>query len=339
MTVRVPAVLAMRPDVAEAAFPAAVRRRLDAVAEVDHALVVTDFGDPRAAAALARAEVLISSWGCPLVDKAVLDAAPRLRAVIHAAGTVKHHLGPEFWRRGLAASSAAEANAYPVAQFTMSVILLAGKRALHMAHRYSQGTYKGGGTSLDFGNVDRTVGVIGASRVGRLMLPLLVREGFRVLLADPTLSRDDVAGLVPAPYSVELVPLDELLTRSDVVTVHAPELPETYRMLDDRRLSLLRDGAILVNTARGSLIDTEALLRHCAAGRIDAFLDVTDPEPLPAGHPLFALPNVLVTPHLAGAMGTEVARLGEFAVAEVERFAAGLPLAGAVRAGDLARIA
>ncbi|WP_323747400.1 NAD(P)-dependent oxidoreductase [Catenulispora rubra] len=81
-------------------------------------------------------------------------------------------------------------------------------------------------------------------------------------------------------------------------------------------------------------------MRHCAAGRIDAFLDVTDPdEPLPPTHPLFLLPNVVVTPHLAGAMGTEVALLGAYAVADVERYVAGLPLLGAVREDDLARIA
>lgn len=145
---------------------------------------------------------------------------------------------------------------------------------------------------------------------------------------------------MPAPWSVELVELDELLRRSDVVTLHAPSLPETYHLLHDRRLALMRDGSVLVNTARGALIDTEALVRHCATGRIDAFLDVTDPdEPLPPTHPLFLLPNVVVTPHLAGAMGTEVALLGAHAVADVERYAAGLPLLGAVREDDLARIA
>jgi phosphoglycerate dehydrogenase-like enzyme len=165
---------------------------------------------------------------------------------------------------------------------------------------------------------------------------MLVANGFRVLLTDPTLTPEDARAMTP---SVELVELDELLTRSDVVSVHAPSLPETHHLLDDRRLSLMRDGAVLVNTARGALIDTDALTRHCASGRIDAFLDVTDPEPLPVGHPLFALPNVLVTPHLAGAMGTEVAVLGEFAVAEVERLVRGLPLVGGVQADDLARIA
>ena len=340
MAGRAAALLAMRPDVADAAFPAALRKRLDAVVEIDHSLVATDFADPRARRALASAQVLLTGWGCPPLDAEVLDAAPHLRAVIHAAGSVKHHLGPDFWARGILASSAADANAHPVAQFTLSVILLAGKRTFAMARQYAAGGYKSSPTSPRFGNVGRTVGVVGASRIGRLVLPMLAREGFEVLLADPTLSAAEAAALVPAPWSVELVGLDDLLRRSDVVTLHAPSLPETRHLLDDRRLGLLRDGSTVVNTARGALIDTEALVRHCAAGRLDAFLDVTDPdEPLPPAHPLFRLPNVVVTPHLAGAMGTEVALLGAYAVAEAERFVAGLPLRGAVREDDLARIA
>lgn len=339
MAGRAAAVLAMRPDVAESAFPAAARARLDALVTVDHDLVVTDFAEPRSRAALAGAEILLTGWGCPPLSSEVLDAAPKLRAVIHAAGSVKHHLGPDFWARGILASSAADANAYPVAQFTLSVILLSGKRTFEMARQYADGAFKAVATSPRFGNVGRTVGVIGASRIGRLVLPMLAREGFQVLLADPTLTPAVAAALVPAPGSVELVELEDLLRRSDVVTVHAPSLPETHHLLDDTRLALMRDGSVLVNTARGALVDTDALVRHCASGRIDAVLDVTDPEPLPSGHPLFLLPNVVVTPHLAGAMGTEVADLGAFAVTEVERYLGGLPLLGAVREDDLARIA
>ncbi|GAA1951836.1 hydroxyacid dehydrogenase [Catenulispora subtropica] len=339
MAGRVAAVLAMRPDVADAAFPAASRARLDALVALDPGPVLTDFGTPRAREALAGAEVLLTGWGCPVLDAGVLDTAPRLRAVIHAAGSVKHHLGPDFWARGILASSAADANAYPVAQFTLSVILLSGKRTFEMARHYAEGGFKDAATSPRFGNAGRTVGVIGASRIGRLVVPMLAREGFRVLVSDPTLTAADAAALVPAPWSVEVVGLDELLRRSDVVTVHAPSLPETHHLLDDARLALMRDGSVLVNTARGALVDTDALARHCAAGRIDAFLDVTDPEPLPPGHPLFLLPNVVVTPHLAGAMGSEVAGLGDFAIGEVERYVRGLPLRGAVREDDLARIA
>lgn len=334
---RLTAVIAMEPEVAPIVLPDTLRDRIRRVAELDDH-VVTDFADPAVLARLARADILISGWGCPVVDAGVLAAAPRLRAVVHAAGSVKHHLRPEVWQRGIAVSSAAAVNALPVAQYTTSMVMLAGKRVFRLARGYAQGRYRDNTTAADTGNNGRTVGVIGASRIGRLVLEMLGAQGYRLLVADPTMDRIQAARL--RPYGqVRLVTLDDLLRRSDIVSVHAPDLPETRHLLDDARLGLLRDGAILINTARGQLIDTEALTRHCASGRIDAVLDVTDPEPLPPGHPLLSLPNVLVTPHVAGAAGTEVRRLGEFAAEEIERIASGLPLAGEVRAAELALLA
>jgi phosphoglycerate dehydrogenase-like enzyme len=121
--------------------------------------------------------------------------------------------------------------------------------------------------------------------------------------------------------------------------VHAPLLPETVGLVDARLLGLLRDGSVLINTARGKIIDAEALERECAAGRIDAVLDVTDPEPLPPDSKLLDLANVFITPHSAGAVGNEVARLGELAVGEIERLAAGRPLQHAISPEELGRIA
>jgi phosphoglycerate dehydrogenase-like enzyme len=101
----------------------------------------------------------------------------------------------------------------------------------------------------------------------------------------------------------------------------------------------LHDGATFLNTARPALVDTAALEAELASGRIEGILDVTDPEPLPAGHPLLALPNVFVTPHVAGAVGNELQRLAELAVEEVERYARGEPPLYPVRESDLDRIA
>lgn len=116
---------------------------------------------------------------------------------------------------------------------------------------------------------------------------------------------------------------DELLAVSDVVSLHAPALPETYHLLDAPRLSLLRDGATLVNTGRGSRIDTEALTAEALSGRIHAVLDVTEPEMLPEASPLYSLPNVLLTPHIAGSLGGELRRITRSALDEVERYCAG----------------
>jgi phosphoglycerate dehydrogenase-like enzyme len=129
------------------------------------------------------------------------------------------------------------------------------------------------------------------------------------------------------------------MATSDVVSVHAPELPETRHLVSAERLAAMRPGAVLINTARGSLVDTQALVEQLEAGRISAVLDVTDPEPLPPGHPLLSLPNAFVTPHVAGAQGTELRRLTDLAIDEVERFTRAESPLYPVTADDLARIA
>jgi phosphoglycerate dehydrogenase-like enzyme len=329
------AVLALMRPVLGELFPPDLIDRLARSVRLDPELVLERFDTPEAAAALAPAEILVTGWGCPRIDAALLDRAPRLRAVIHAAGSVKHIIDPECWERGIAVSSAAAANALPVAEYTHAVAVLAAKRAFALSHSYAAGEtgleYAPGRSPALGGTV---AGVIGASRIGRLVIPLLIGSGCEVLLYDPYIDPAEAAGL-----GVEAVGLDELCRRARLITVHAPATAETRHMIDDRRLAAMADGTVLINTSRGSLIDTEALLRHAGSGRIEAVLDVTDPEPLPAGHPLFSLPNVLITPHLAGAHGTEVRQLGEHAVAEVERFVAGEPLLTPVFAADLARIA
>ncbi|MGH8877366.1 MAG: hydroxyacid dehydrogenase [Stackebrandtia sp.] len=326
-------VLAMGRHARQTAFPAPVVTRLSAVAEVPVDLLVTDFADAEAREALARAEFVITGWGAPLLDAEALQGMPRLRLAAHAAGSVKPHVTPRVWQRGIAVSSAADANAEPVAEYTRATIVLALKRAFARAARYAvNGTAES--HVPDCGYTNRTVGIVGASRIGRRVLELLRDYDMDLLVADPFYSGAELEAM-----GAHSVPLDELCRRSDVVSIHAPQLSETHHLIDDRRLALMRDGSVVINTARGSLIDTEALVDHCRLGRLDAILDVTDPEPLPPGHPLLLLPNVWVTPHLAGAQGSEIALLGDYAVSEVERFFAGKPLHGLVTEDELPRLA
>jgi phosphoglycerate dehydrogenase-like enzyme len=266
----------------------------------------------------------------------VLDRAPKLRAIIHAAGTVKGHVDPLCFERGVRVTSAAAANAVPVSEFTVGAILLAGKRAFQLQRRYREvRNYRLWWNEVPaIGNHHKVVGIVGASRIGRLVIEGLRPFSFSVLVCDPFLSAADASKL-----AVEKVELDDLLRRSDVVSLHAPSLPETRHLLDARRLALLRDGAILINTARGALVDGDALAAELVAGRIDAVIDTTDPELLPADSPLYELPNVFLTPHIAGAMGTETQRMADLALDEIERFAKGEALAHEVKLEDLARIA
>lgn len=329
------AVFAMDPVHLPLLFPPPLMARLRQAADVDPTLVVRDFTDPAAAGVLARTDVLITGWGCPHLDADVLTAAPGLRAVLHAAGSVRSLVGDALWKAGVTVSSAVTGNALPVAEYTLAMILLTGKDAFGHRERFrSTHAYPTHRETAATGNVGRRVGVIGASRVGRRLLELLRPFDFTVLLHDPYVSAAEAVEM-----GAELLPLDDLLRRSDIVSLHAPDIPETYRMLDGKRLGLIRDGGVLINTSRGALVDPAALTDELVSGRLHAVLDVTEPEPLPAESPLYHLPNVFLTPHVAGSLGNELERLGRIVVEEVERVVEGEELVHEVREGDLGRVA
>ncbi|MEU8524157.1 hydroxyacid dehydrogenase [Streptomyces sp. NPDC048629] len=330
--------LAMGPGVAERLLGPAHRNRLTALARTDPHLVAHDLvaPSPRVAAALAEAEVLLTCWGATPLTAEVLARAPRLRAVVHAAGSVKHHVTDACWERGLAVTSAASANALPVAEYTLAAILLAGKRALHAARRYAEvrAPHDWLEESARWGNYRRTVGLVGASRIGRRVIELLRPFDFEILLYDPYVTPGEAAAL-----GVEATDLDTLCARSSIVSVHAPQLPSTHAMIGARQLALVPDGGTLINTARGSLVDEDALLPHLVSGRLHAVLDVTDPEVPAPDSPLYELPNVLLTPHIAGSLGNELHRMADHALDELARYGQGEPFAEAVRPGDLTRSA
>ncbi|MET8081445.1 hydroxyacid dehydrogenase [Streptomyces sp. NPDC005303] len=335
MPERPQALFAMTAENLPLVFPPAVLARLRECVDIDPALVAEDLTDPALADVLARTEILVTGWGCPRLDAAVLDAAPKLRAVLHSAGSVKGFATPEIWRRGIAVSSAAEANALPVAEYTLAMILLAGKDVFVRRERMrAERASHGWGVVPGIGNHGRRVGVIGASRIGRKVIELLRPFDLAVSLTDPYV---DEAGA--AELGVPLMGLDDLLRRSDIVTVHAPETPETRHLIGRRELALMPDGGVLINTARGSLVDTDALVDELRTGRLSAVLDVTDPEPLPADSPLHDLPGAFVTPHLAGSQGNELARLGLAVAEEAARVVSRAGLAWPVDYAGLARTA
>jgi phosphoglycerate dehydrogenase-like enzyme len=325
------------PDLLPELFDDAAMSRLEAVADVAPVVVTSADGTSNGMSdgMLHDVDVLVTGWGAPRLDAAFLARIPRLRAVVHTAGTVKSFVTPAVWERGIHVSSAATANARPVAEYTLAMILLAGKRVFDAAALYDRyRTLSGLPLPSPLGNNGLVVGVVGASRTGRQVLRLLEPFDTDVLLYDPLVGAAEAAEL-----GARSVGLDDLLAVSDVVSLHAPALPETYRMVGARQLARMKDAATLVNTARGQLVDTEALTREVLAGRLRAVLDVTDPEPLPEDHPLFGAPGVLLTPHVAGSLGNELRRLGASAVDEVERLAAGLELAHPVRQEHLATTA
>lgn len=328
--------LAMVPLLTAEVFGPRAKTRLEAVAEVLDAEPLTAFGEPRALEILPRTEILLTGWGCPPIDAQALRQAPGLRAIVHAAGTVKQHITDACWERGLRITSAAAANALPVAEYTLAAILFANKRAFPIQRRYAEAR-EFRWWPLEFpglGNYDKVVGIVGASMVGRRVIDLLRPFDFEVIVFDPFLSEEDAGGL-----GVRKVELDELMRTADIVSLHAPALPQTHEMISREMLALMKNGSTFVNTARGSIVDGAALTEELGSGRIYAVIDTTEPEILPADSPLYELPNVFLTPHIAGAMGSETQRLGELAIDEIERYARGEAFRYQIRQEDLPRLA
>ena len=332
---RPPVALAMLDGLVDHAFTQSQRERLDTVGELIDPVPLTTFDDDRAIAVLRDTEVLVGHWGCPTLAPEVLDLAPRLRLFVYAAGTVKWQVTDALWDRGIIVTSAAAANALPVAEYAVAMILLANKGVLLFRELLRDPTVSVPLDAARIGNYRRRVGLVGASLVGRRVIELLEPYDFTVAVYDPYLPADEAARL-----GVEKVEdLDELCASVDVLSLHAPDVESTRGMIGAAQLAALRDGATFLNTARPALVDSAALESELACGRIAAILDVTDPDPLPADHSLLGLPNVFVTPHVAGAMGNELHRLAELAVVEVERYAGGEPPLHPVTREDLDRIA
>jgi phosphoglycerate dehydrogenase-like enzyme len=328
--------LAMIPFFTADLFDDEARRRLRLHCDVLDLEPLTTLEDERANALLPRTEILLTGWGCPPIDATVLARAPQLKAIVHAAGTIKMHVTDACWERGILVTAAAAANALPVAEFTLAAILFANKRAIQLQRRYAQ-ERELRWWPLEFpglGNYRKIVGIVGASFIGRRVIELLEPFDLEALLYDPYLDEAGTAAL-----GARKVELDDLVKTADVVSLHAPALLETYQMMSRERLALMKTGATLINTARGWLVDGIALEEELKSGRIFAVLDTTEPEILPKESPLYDLPNVFLTPHIAGAMGGETRRLGDLAVDEIERYARGEPFRYGIGHEDLGRIA
>jgi phosphoglycerate dehydrogenase-like enzyme len=336
VTPRPLAAMAMLPGVDRQLLTPDAREQLASMVELVDASAVDLTTLP--ADTLASVEILVGGWGCNVLDADLLVRMPKLRFLAYAAGSVKHSVTPATWEHDVLVSSAAAANAVPVAEFTFAAIEMIAKDEFRVRdrHRDTRGreAVGGAGPAGELGTRGLRVGVIGASATGRLVMERLATLDASVAVSDPYLDDDGARSLGAA-----LMDLDDLFSWADVVSVHAPALPSTHHLVNAERLARMHDGAWLLNTARGSLVDTDALTRECVTGRLNAFVDTPDPEPLPAESPLYDLPNVVLTPHVAGSLGNEISRMGDLAVGEIRRFLAGEPLAHEVRAEDLGRIA
>jgi phosphoglycerate dehydrogenase-like enzyme len=285
---------------------------------------------------LGEAEAVVTSWGSTPISEEVLDAAPKLRLIAHMAGTVKPVVTTlKAYDRGVTVLTSNYAIAVSVSEAVVAFILALGHKMVAIDQAMKNGL-KWNSPELDLEAFElrgRTVGLVGLGLVAHEVIKLLKPFDVEVLACDPFLSEEKGRQMC-----VELVGLQVLMRRSDIVSLHAPEVPETRHMIGGEELALLKDGALLINTARGSLIDEPAMIRELRKKRIYAGLDVFEQEPLPVESELRKMDNVIILPHLAGVNPSSKRRIGKYMVDEMHRFFNEEPLSFQVKKEHLANM-
>ncbi|MGI6255916.1 MAG: hydroxyacid dehydrogenase [Acutalibacter sp.] len=266
---------------------------------------------------------LFSTWGVPALSKEeIREYFPSLKALFYAAGSVQQFARP-YLEAGVKVFSAWAANAVPVAEFTVAQIILAGKgyfQGMRLQERGGRAAFDRYSNSFPC-NYGVKVGVLGAGMIGSLVLKMLQAYDLETLAYDPFASDEKLASL-----GAKRASLEEIFSQCQTVTNHIANLPTTQGMLTYEHFSRMGSNATFINTGRGAQVVEADLIRALEEepGRT-ALLDVTWPEPPEEGSPLWTLPNVFLSPHIAGSMHNEVARMGLYMAQEYESLAQGKP--------------
>ena len=278
-------------------FPQHILDQLHAMGEVVLNPYDRNFTREELAKALEDAEIVITHWGTPQMTGDMLDRAPKLKLMAHATGTVAHIASEAFYERGIPVLSANAIMAESVAEAVMGYLIAAAHKMLQLdqltrADQWENKTTATRQKSL----LDCDVGLIGLGTIARRLLDMLAPFRCRVHVYDPYAKREQ---LDQWPLA-ELCDFETAMSQP-FVSIHAAQTPETYHMIDAQALSLMPDDGILINSSRGSLVDTDALIAELKTGRIYAVLDVYEQEG--AGKVpkelLSLTKNTLLQPHMA----------------------------------------
>lgn len=310
-------------DLFEAIFPARVRAKLEGFARARYNDLDRDLTEDELRDRVSDVDACITTWGSPRFTSEILAAAPRLKIIAHAAGTVKPYVSEAVFQRGIIVTSAGPVIARYVGEMAL-LLTLACLRDLPRRDRALKQDRVWQVEDLPPPDTlrEQRVGLIGFGATAREFAAVLQPFGVEILCSDPYADPRFMQEHGARPASLE-----EILTTCRVISLHAASLPSTRHLLNAERLRMIPGGVVLVNTARGALIDTAALVEELRTGRFVAALDVFDPEePLPADHPLRDLPNVILTPHVAGPVRSRYWQMGEQTVDNVRAVCSGEPL-------------
>ena len=267
---------------------------------------------------ISDATIAITSWGNGEFSEDILDTCPNLKIIAHGAGSVKPIVSDAIWERGIRVVSSANIMSGGVSDTALGFTIAASKHFFTLNDNIHAGGWDEGRENVKE-LFELTVGVVGAGWAGRRYIELLKSFDVDIILYDPYITEEKGRSL-----GAKKANFDTLLTESDIISIHAPSIPETHHMFNRDTLAKMKKDAVLINTARGSLIDEVALYEHMKAGNLKyACLDVFEPEPPSKDNPLRTLPNCIMTPHLAGQANNGLKKIGKHVCEEIERILAG----------------
>ena len=256
-------------------------------------------------------EYIFSTWGMPVfTNEEIKEYFPSLKCVFYGAGSVQFFAKP-FLENNIKVFSAWGANAVPVAEYTVAQILLANKGYFISSKIIKSPDSRKKASEYAFkmpGNYNTKVGIIGAGMIGKMVIEMLRAFNLDILVYDPFLSEEKALDL-----GAKKVTLEEIFTECQVISNHVANLPETVGMLNYDLFKLMKNNAVFINTGRGAQVVEEDLIKILEEKPfVTAVLDVTFPEPPVENSKFYTLENVVLTPHIAGSLGNEVQRMGEF---------------------------
>ena len=272
-----------------------------------------------AAATLAEVQAVVTGWGqTPFTDE-VLDLMPQLEIIAHTAGSVGAFVGDPVYARGIRVVSGNNVFAMSVAEAVLAYILAIYRRIPHYDARMKAGEWR---TALDNeGLFDRKVALVGFGAIPRYLIPMLAPFNCQIEAYDPYVSEEEMAA-----YGVKKIDLPACFHEQDIVSLHLPLTPETVNLVDTAMLKRMKLGAVLINTARGGVIDESALVKALQEKRIRAVLDVFTQEPLDPNSPLRACENAILIPHMAGPTLDRRPAAAHAVIDDIERLQQGLEL-------------
>lgn len=326
-------IAAAAPDIRRMVFNREALAILESVSAVDW----VPEGLPYTSADLARDiggyDACITTWGSAKLTQEVLEKADRLKFVGHAAGTVIPIVDPAIFDRNIAVVNANGPLARSTAELAFSLILAGAWDHHGYNSRMKQGQWSINSRETVMGLYRQVVGIIGYGDISRELIRLMKPFDAEILLHSRNCSPEEASR-----HGVMLCGLEDLLRRSQIISLHNTLTPLSRGMLGHEQLRLIRDGALFVNTARGPIVDEKALAAELRTGRFFAALDVFDEEPLAPDHEFLRLPNVLCLPHIGGFSRHWKTRLGESVVRDLVRFLRGEPLHGEITREKFARL-